>query len=643
LAISDYSINLSNEAGAIGIFNCNPKIATTSTTTLEKAIEKAKSCKIDLFSWEKEGSLGVKVVENSPFLFKNSQIEKNTFQRRKFQGKFIDSDNNSSDFETKLATFINSKGEKANIQPPEIVKDFKVATSSANIVTLSWATATDADTSPKEISYFVYYSNKENITNDNLNSTSTEISTLTTKATTTISIKRLSYDSVYYFAIRAFDGIRYSALATTSPFAVCLPKITTLQASPSTEREAIDLIWVSPAVKACTTNKCPVLFKPEHYQIRYAQKEIVENPTNDNQISWEKATDIENSLEPRGEKEVEHFIVKNLDPNKIYYFAVKSIGKNKTVSKISNIARAKPIPGFEDNSDGTITDLYTGLTWIKDGSSSSSLNGVSTTQSLALKICGGIEFAGYNDWRLPSFKELATIIDFEKQEKEGEARVYNGFTNIKPENYWTSNRKEIRSSDCLYEGLYFNLKSGKTEYANFVLGSSPHYYFLPVRKSKTAATTSNDLIDNNDGTIYDPETNLTWLGAKFAKTFAPGMGSFYYDNRMNLNEALQFASNAALCKDKSLQGTKEEKGDCSKHGGVLYDDWRLPNILEIIKISRGGKSLILPYQGNYASYLSMTKPTDDECWAAGNERDYGKLSIFGKNARANIQLVRDNF
>ena len=64
---------------------------------------------------------------------------------------------------------------------------------------------------------------------------------------------------------------------------------------------------------------------------------------------------------------------------------------------------------FEDNGDGTVTDLRTGLTWIKD---MSGIAGSSGNWGAALEFCEGLEYPedGYRDWRLPNMKELVSLV-----------------------------------------------------------------------------------------------------------------------------------------------------------------------------------------------------------------------------------------
>ncbi len=74
-----------------------------------------------------------------------------------------------------------------------------------------------------------------------------------------------------------------------------------------------------------------------------------------------------------------------------------------------------PIGGgqrFIDNGDGTIIDLVTGLMWVKDPSQ---LPGGMFASPMywydAINACENLEFADWNDWRMPNINELMSIVD----------------------------------------------------------------------------------------------------------------------------------------------------------------------------------------------------------------------------------------
>ncbi len=64
---------------------------------------------------------------------------------------------------------------------------------------------------------------------------------------------------------------------------------------------------------------------------------------------------------------------------------------------------------FQDNGDGTVTDNATGLMWTQadDG-------GEGMTWGQALEYCESLDYAGFDDWRLPNAKELQSLVDYDR-------------------------------------------------------------------------------------------------------------------------------------------------------------------------------------------------------------------------------------
>ena len=62
---------------------------------------------------------------------------------------------------------------------------------------------------------------------------------------------------------------------------------------------------------------------------------------------------------------------------------------------------------FVDHGDGTVTDTCTGLMWQQDTGN----NGNAVALGRARVYCENLELAGHDDWRLPSLRELLSIVD----------------------------------------------------------------------------------------------------------------------------------------------------------------------------------------------------------------------------------------
>jgi hypothetical protein len=96
-------------------------------------------------------------------------------------------------------------------------------------------------------------------------------------------------------------------------------------------------------------------------------------------------------------------------------------------------------PRFTDNANGTVTDNLTGLIWLKNANSFSVKNwekAHSACKNLADDGSALTDGSKAGDWRLPSAKEIQSLIDF----KNYDPALTSGhpFINIQATYYWTS-------------------------------------------------------------------------------------------------------------------------------------------------------------------------------------------------------------
>jgi len=98
---------------------------------------------------------------------------------------------------------------------------------------------------------------------------------------------------------------------------------------------------------------------------------------------------------------------------------------------------------FTDNGNGTVMDNNTGLMWQKEDDGNTynwyQAAGVydATYNSNSLNVCGALNLGGYGDWRLPSKKELITIVDY-LLPYPGPAINTTYFPNTSASYYWSS-------------------------------------------------------------------------------------------------------------------------------------------------------------------------------------------------------------
>jgi len=134
---------------------------------------------------------------------------------------------------------------------------------------------------------------------------------------------------------------------------------------------------------------------------------------------------------------------------------------------------AWPEPRFVDNSDdGTVTDMLTGLVWLKDAScadlAGTDSNGLAdwttaltASAALADGTCGLSDSSVAGDWRLPSRFELESLLDLEYfypalSNAAGTAQWTEGdsFAGVQSDNYWSSASYVLYPSSAWRVGLY---------------------------------------------------------------------------------------------------------------------------------------------------------------------------------------------
>jgi len=132
---------------------------------------------------------------------------------------------------------------------------------------------------------------------------------------------------------------------------------------------------------------------------------------------------------------------------------------------------------FIDNGDGTITDKVSKLMWVKDPSQISGglwgTLGVPATMTWADAIanCEALDYAGYQDWRMPNITELESIVDYGRYFPAINT-VY--FPNTSINYYWSS-------STVVYLTTYAWIVYSYNGYTYYT-GKTNLRYVRPVRK-----------------------------------------------------------------------------------------------------------------------------------------------------------------
>ena len=229
-------------------------------------------------------------------------------------------------------------------------------------------------------------------------------------------------------------------------------------------------------------------------------------------------------------------------------------------------------PKYQDNNDGTITDLNTKLMWTASP-------GEKVTYKQAVAGAKTCKTADYTDWRLPTIKELYSLIDFSGIDPLIEAGSNQKLKPFINDTYFKFNYGSSAQGDRIIDSQFatstvyksttmgdnqtmfgVNFADGRIKgYPINISGPRPEktYYALYVRENPDYG--KNNYIDNNDGTITDKATGLMWTKYD-SGYFKAGDAS---DGTLNFQQALTFAENLEF---------------------AGHDDWRLPNAKELQSI-----------------------------------------------------------
>jgi hypothetical protein len=220
-------------------------------------------------------------------------------------------------------------------------------------------------------------------------------------------------------------------------------------------------------------------------------------------------------------------------------------------------------PFYQDNGDGTVTDLGTGLMWVRVRGSKMSWND-------AMAGASACTVGGYADWRAPTIKEVYSLILFSGFFGADQA----GSTPFIDTSFF-----DFEYGDTTSGGRWIDCQDwSATPYVGFTMGDDttifgvnfadgrikgypkwepvppfgPHeLYVRYVRGNLNYGT--NNFGDNGDSTISDEATGLMWSK---------------YDSQTGLNwpDALAWVS----------------ARNATNYAG--YHDWRLPNAKELQSI-----------------------------------------------------------
>jgi hypothetical protein len=230
------------------------------------------------------------------------------------------------------------------------------------------------------------------------------------------------------------------------------------------------------------------------------------------------------------------------------------------------------IPSYKNNGDGTITDGVTGLMWEQttDKNGDGTINYYDKlTYAEALAAASSCKTGGYADWRLPSIKELYSLIMYYGAESNPRATLQGtsvpfihtsyfafGYGDLNAGEHGGTINERLIDAQYATSSIYvsttmngmqtmFGVNFADGRIKGYPANNRKKYYVLYVRGNTAYGT--NQFADNGNGTITDRATGLMWMQNDNGSAVS-------WENALGYAENFSFAG---------------------------YSDWRLPDVKEL--------------------------------------------------------------
>jgi len=254
--------------------------------------------------------------------------------------------------------------------------------------------------------------------------------------------------------------------------------------------------------------------------------------------------------------------------------------------------------------DGSIHDKDYKYTWYDSNPQTNGGNagtpGNGTDTEGFIQVLNNANFGGFSDWRLPTIKELVSIVNREVYDPAINTHYFPNTNKESPSRYWSSTTLSFAANNA---HCVIFIDGGVN-----ASGKDCLYYVRAVRGGQPVS--SGNLVDNGNGMVTDTSTGLMWQQATAGE--------------------MDWESAISYCENLSLAG---------------YNDWRLPNTKElhsIVDYSKWRPTIDTLYFPNTVSshYWSATTNSSLTYIAFGVYFEFGSIGNTPKYTTNYVRAVR---
>ncbi len=324
----------------------------------------------------------------------------------------------------------------------------------------------------------------------------------------------------------------------------------------------------------------------------------------------------------------------NYSINPMSYTKLDSSGKSLLASATSWVMVRDNVTGLiweNKTNDGTIHDRNNQYAWYDSNPATNGGNagkpGDGKNTEKFVKDLNDAKYGGYIDWRLPTIKELDSIVKYDEVEWSKPAIDTTYFPETQPSFYWSS----VTNSYDKYKawGVDFGNGYGYNGYD----AKDGKFYVIAVRGGRSEGVLTSEsfdavnielmdaalidpgsYVDNGDGTVTDVFTGLMWQQEN--------------SDKMTWEKALLYRIKPPI--------------------KAVYTDWRLPTVKELCSLAdynRNEPAINTTFFPNAmpSFYWASTTNTYSPDLAWGVDFGSGAKDYYYKSLGYHVRLVRGGF